>query len=243
MIFAMVIKVEDKESWEIVSVFKKELLIIDFFQYIYFVCNGFRFPYYHHMQKHKKRKKTFTLIELLIVIVIIGILAAALIPRLRWADDRAKKTRAQADLKNIGTMIFSAQLNSSLLLKDITGTICSELKCRDLTVPLSSLDESHECKTTRPASLEKINQAAWGWNITAWLERDPWWAPYLLDENEWEFGPNDCRVDSIQSAWKDWLRFPNHNGSVEWLELALQKPENKDNIMWVLRPLRCAWSY
>ena len=46
-------------------------------------------------------KKTFTLIEMLIVIVIIGILAAALVPRLQSIQSRARDTKRKTDLKTI----------------------------------------------------------------------------------------------------------------------------------------------
>lgn len=49
----------------------------------------------------KLTSKAFTLIELLIVIVIIGILAVALIPRLTWAQARARNTARMADLRQI----------------------------------------------------------------------------------------------------------------------------------------------
>ena len=48
------------------------------------------------------RKKTFTLIEMLIVVVIIGILAAALIPRLQGVQGRARDVQRKANLSQIG---------------------------------------------------------------------------------------------------------------------------------------------
>lgn len=46
------------------------------------------------------KKRTFTLIEMLIVIVIIGILAAALIPRIQGAQRRSEDAAMRGDIKN-----------------------------------------------------------------------------------------------------------------------------------------------
>lgn len=51
------------------------------------------------------RKKSFTLIEMLIVIVIIGILAAALVPRLQDVQARARDTKRKADIKVIANWL------------------------------------------------------------------------------------------------------------------------------------------
>jgi len=52
-----------------------------------------------------RNKKSFTLIEMLIVVVIIGILAAALIPRLQSVQARARDTKRKADLHQIATAL------------------------------------------------------------------------------------------------------------------------------------------
>jgi general secretion pathway protein G len=58
------------------------------------------------------KKPAFTLVEMLIVIVIIGILAAALIPRLTSARSRANDTARKADLQQIATAIVAYQLDA-----------------------------------------------------------------------------------------------------------------------------------
>lgn len=63
--------------------------------------------------KKNKQKgfKGFTLIEMLIVIVIIGILAAALIPRLSSARGRANDVARKADLAQIASALVMYQID------------------------------------------------------------------------------------------------------------------------------------
>ena len=62
----------------------------------------------------RKSTKAFTLIEMLIVIVIIGILAAALVPRLVSVQGRARDTKRKADLSQIGTALAIYKTDNSL---------------------------------------------------------------------------------------------------------------------------------
>ena len=59
------------------------------------------------LNKIRNRQKGFTLIELLIVVAIIGIIAALLIPNFLDALQKAKQKRTVADMRNVGTAMFS----------------------------------------------------------------------------------------------------------------------------------------
>lgn len=60
----------------------------------------------------KTNKKGFTLVEMLIVIVIIGVLAAALIPRLTSARGRANDVARKASLQQIATALVGYQIDN-----------------------------------------------------------------------------------------------------------------------------------
>jgi len=59
------------------------------------------------LSRLRHRQHGFTLIELLIVIAIIGIIAALLIPNFLDALQKSKQKRTEADMRNIGTAMFS----------------------------------------------------------------------------------------------------------------------------------------
>lgn len=163
------------------------------------------------------KTKSFTLIELLIVIVIIGILAVAMIPRLKWAQDQARVRAANVQMQDFNTALMMARVNSFKTLKDITWNWCSNCACRtsapyNAPVSLRGLDYNHPCRANRRNVLTKVAVAA-GMDTGALLsmELDPWGAPYEIDENEWEFSATDCRVDSFFSTWPDATLWWNDN--------------------------------
>jgi len=55
--------------------------------------------------RDRRRNHGFTLIELMVVIAIIGLLALMVVPRLTGAMDRAKRTKAMADIHEIQTAL------------------------------------------------------------------------------------------------------------------------------------------
>jgi general secretion pathway protein G len=53
------------------------------------------------MNRSFRGQDGFTLIEIMVVILIIGLLALMVVPRLRGVADRAKRTKAQADIQEL----------------------------------------------------------------------------------------------------------------------------------------------
>jgi len=86
-------------------------------------------------------KQAFTLIELLIVVAIIGILAAIAVPNFLNAQIRAKISRAQSDLRNVGLALESYRLDNNLYpqWKFPNGTNKTPVSTRlyPLTTPIS----------------------------------------------------------------------------------------------------------
>jgi general secretion pathway protein G len=57
------------------------------------------------MKSRRYKQDGFTLIEIMVVILILGLLATIVVQSLRGAADKAKKTKAQADLAEIKTAL------------------------------------------------------------------------------------------------------------------------------------------
>jgi len=57
-------------------------------------------------------KKWFTLVEMLIVIVIIGILAAALVPKLVWVQERARDVARRNELQQVASAVMTFELDN-----------------------------------------------------------------------------------------------------------------------------------
>lgn len=157
-------------------------------------------------KKHTTLSKGFTLIELLVVIAIIGILASVVMASLNDARVKAQYTAAQQELRQLGSAVVYAQVETGDTLRTITGSGCSTCQCASGT-DLQNIAESSSCYQRWEDSLNNIITAGEG--LASGLEqatRDPWGSPYLLDENEGERADNFCRQDHIRTAGEDGIR-------------------------------------
>ena len=148
------------------------------------------------------KKAGFTLIELLVVVAIIGLLTSLLIVALGASRAQAKKSRTGADLSRIIEAVVMAQGESGQSLLKITGSGCTDCTCRNIG-SLINISSSHNCYLSWKASIAKISDASFFYQDVKNLDRDPWGAPYLLDENETEGG--GCSADLLRSAGPDGL--------------------------------------
>lgn len=147
-----------------------------------------------------KTEKGFTLIELLVVISIIGLLASIVLVSLNSARNKAKYARSKEEIAQFIQLALNAQGEKVQTLMQITGNPCSECSCRGRNI--QSIADSDPCVVNWYNALTKIQEAA-GFGTNIKMKRDPWDAPYGLDENEQESGSSDCRHDYIFTAGPD----------------------------------------
>ena len=73
------------------------------------------------MKSRRYNQDGFTLIEIMVVILILGLLATIVVQSLRGAADKAKKTKAQADLAEIKTALDRYYLDNGYLPEQRSG--------------------------------------------------------------------------------------------------------------------------
>lgn len=154
----------------------------------------------------KKKSYGFTLIELLVVISIIGLLASIALVSLNSTRQKAKVAKTRADMAQFVKIVQVAQGESGKTLMQITGSGCSACSVCWGAGDLRNVPASNGCYTGWLNILTTVETSAAGMisGITK-LSRDAWGSPYVVDENEKEFGPADCRLDSFCSAAEDGL--------------------------------------
>ncbi|NTU69942.1 prepilin-type N-terminal cleavage/methylation domain-containing protein [bacterium] len=144
-------------------------------------------------------KKGFTLIELLVVIAIIAVLAGLVIIRIGNASNEAKIAKMKSDISEIAKGFYMAKLKTGKTLRQMTNNTCSDCPCRGLNrKELAALPDSDQCVINITNAFNSIQQQS-GMGVSGNI-RDPWGAPYLLDENEGVSSPPDeCEPDVIRA--------------------------------------------
>jgi len=98
----------------------------------------------------------FTLIEVMVVVVILGILAAIVVPKIMDNPDKARKARAESDIRNISTALALYRLDN---------------------FAYPSTDQGLEALVRPPADLsENANWKKGGYIGN--VPQDPWGRPY-----------------------------------------------------------------
>lgn len=150
------------------------------------------------MNNNISRKKGFTLIELMVVIAIMSMLSVIVLTALARTRERAKMTRAQAEIKQIINAIIIAQgeQGGKTLIRFAASSNCGQCTCS--TYGLGST----ECSDRWKAVLTQIETATNGLvKDLSKFEKDPWGNPYMIDANQGETNlVTSCtRVDSLGS--------------------------------------------
>jgi prepilin-type N-terminal cleavage/methylation domain-containing protein len=144
----------------------------------------------------------FTVVELLSVLVIIGVLASAGMATYGRYVEKTKEADFETKAYDILTHVKSVREQQQKDLVDITGTGCSMCAC----FPDWGGDpKSQACKDRMTLTFRLLGIPV--------LPYDPWGDPIMIDENEHEFGPNDCRPDTISSGTY-WRRYGWPGGRV-----------------------------
>ena len=139
----------------------------------------------------------FSLVELMTVVAIMGTLAAVAVPRFSSSSDKVKQTQVQTDTLVASTAVSSMHLNLKSVIQSFQATNASPGNC-------VACAQGWQVGTS-PSTWGNIAAGDAAWRALGYPKTplDPWGEPYILDDNDGEFGERDCRYDAIYSAGPD----------------------------------------
>jgi general secretion pathway protein G len=120
----------------------------------------------------------FTLIEIMVVILIIGLLALMVVPRLRGVADRAKRTKAQADIAELKQALDRYYLDNG---------------------SYPTTDQGLQALVSPPQSGRTPNNYEQGGYIEK-LPTDPWGNQYFYQSDGSTYALKSFGPDGVQSA-------------------------------------------
>jgi general secretion pathway protein G len=130
------------------------------------------------MRTRLRSQDGFTLIEIMVVIMIIGLLALMVVPRLRGVADRAKTTKAQADIQEIKQALDRYYLDNG---------------------SYPTTDQGLQALVTPPTSGHVPNNYEQGGYIEK-LPTDPWGNAYFYQSDGNSYALKSFGPDGVQSA-------------------------------------------
>ena len=130
------------------------------------------------MNRRFKGQDGFTLIEIMVVILIIGLLALMVVPRLRGVADRAKRTKAQADIQELKQALDRYYLDNG---------------------SYPTTDQGLQALVTPPTAGRVPSNYEQGGYIEK-LPSDPWGNQYFYQSDGSSYALKSFGPDGVQSA-------------------------------------------
>jgi prepilin-type N-terminal cleavage/methylation domain-containing protein len=139
--------------------------------------------------KSQNNERGFNLVELMVAVSVIAILSTKATTSFRTV---ANNGLAVAQAKTIRKQIMAIREMQDKTLLDITESGCSACNCVS-----GGWGESGSSWSPRNPSCIAIHEAVWKKLGFQKIPKDPWGNVFMLEENEGEFGPDDCRRDQL----------------------------------------------
>ena len=130
------------------------------------------------MNRRFRGQDGFTLIEIMVVILIIGLLALMVVPRLRGVADRAKRTKAQADIQELKQALDRYYLDNG---------------------SYPTTDQGLQALVTPPTAGRVPSNYEQGGYIEK-LPSDPWGNQYFYQSDGSSYALKSFGPDGVQSA-------------------------------------------